>query len=112
MWLPARPEHTAAADLPALQQWHEDHATDPPLHTGDEILRSLHSEFTVHPPQYVAGLWIYLSQWLDDTDHGGEVAARLRSLEHGLLTARAIAAVGLRFTAHLTTVDAAQRPTQ
>lgn len=82
-----------------LIRWQQEHATDPPLHTGAQLEHVLRTRFA---PQHVYrgdGLWVYLSQWLDDTDHGGEIAAQLRDLERSLLAAGVIVPVGLRLIA-------------
>lgn len=83
-----------------LARWQHEHTGDPPLHTGAEVEHALQSAFAVQRAERTDGLWIYLCQDLDDTEHAGQVATHLRDLERCLLATQAIAPVGLRITAH------------
>jgi SAM-dependent methyltransferase len=88
-----------ASDLPdPLTRWHDEHTSEPPLHTAAEIRHALQQVFMLQHSERIEGLWIYLCQWLADTDHAGEIAAQLRDVEHSLIATHAIAPVGQRLT--------------
>lgn len=84
-----------------LSRWSSDHAGDPPLHSGADMLDAAQSRFEVASTDRVEGLWIHFCQWLEDTEHGGEIAEGVRDLEHYLLSHGVLAPIGLRFTARL-----------
>lgn len=82
-----------------LERWQQEHATDPPLHTGAAIQHALHGWFASRQVYRGDGLWVYLCQGLADSDHAGKVAATLRDLEGSLLANQVILPVGLRLSA-------------
>lgn len=78
-------------------QWRHDHETDPPLHSGAEMLAALQTDLVLRSSRRGEGLWVYLCQWLHDTEQGGRLALELRELEASLLSTEVIVPVGLRF---------------
>jgi SAM-dependent methyltransferase len=86
-------------DAEPLARWRAEHAHDPPLHTGAEMLAAIADRFTGLQTRRGAYLYRTIASRLEPTDRGAAVAERVHDAEFRRLRAAALAAVGLRIAA-------------
>lgn len=92
----APPEAPAVAD--PLERWEREYGArrEHRLHTGSEMVAALRAHLDVEVVEPCPYLYRQLAQWLEPTDRGGAVAARLLEAERERLERGELAALGLR----------------
>lgn len=97
---------SAEADAPLtagpLERWYEEHASQEPLHEGEEMLVALGSRFDVLRSENAPYLYRYVCEHLEPSDRGVRVAQWVLELESLRVAERSLAPVGLRIVARKT----------
>ncbi|HKA89036.1 MAG TPA: class I SAM-dependent methyltransferase [Haliangiales bacterium] len=90
--------HGSAGDEPTAR-WRAEHAHDPPLHPGADMLAALGARFDVLVAERGPYLYRYLCGGLEASPRGAAVAAEMLAAERRGIAAGRIRATGLRIVA-------------
>jgi SAM-dependent methyltransferase len=90
------PEARFAEERRALLRWRQEHASDPPLQSGHEMLVAARERFELTAVEEAPYLYRYLAERLESTPRGERVLRAIFDLESRLVRERDIAAAGLR----------------
>lgn len=91
---PADEESTA--DGNPLGRWRREHAHDPPLQSGHDMLAAARERFEMTAVEEAPYLYRYLCDRLEESERGLAVARRFLEIESRLIRERDVAAAGLR----------------
>ena len=97
----AAPDPALEAVRNPLGRWRQEHAHDPPLATGHDMLAAVRERFTTGPAEEAPYLYRYVHERARPGDAAARVTRRIFEIESRLLRERDIAAAGLRITGTL-----------
>lgn len=92
----APPEPRFAEESRPLLRWRQEHAAEPPLQSGHDMLAAARDRFALEAVEEAPYLYRHLAGRLEQSDRGARVLRRLHELESRLVRERDIAAAGLR----------------
>ncbi|HET9951608.1 MAG TPA: class I SAM-dependent methyltransferase [Candidatus Eisenbacteria bacterium] len=84
-----------------LGRWRQEHAHDPPLASGHDMLAAARERFRIGPAEEAPYLYRYAHERARPGEIGARVVARIFEIESRLIRERDIAAAGLRVTGTL-----------
>jgi hypothetical protein len=82
-----------------LKKWKEEHYHDPPLHSGNEMIKGIEHKFSEIKVVRNAYLYRSICSILKDDEKGYHLTNRILEVENGLIESKSILPVGLRIAA-------------
>jgi len=82
-----------------LKAWKEDHAHEPTLHSGEEMIKNIEQAFRIIKIERNAYLYRSICGLINNDENGFHVTKRILEIENGLIAAGFILPNGLRIVA-------------